>query len=34
VDRGQIPRGQYGAVLIDEGHDFSPDWRKQCAVAA
>jgi hypothetical protein len=26
VDRGQIPRAQYGAVLIDEGHDFSPDW--------
>jgi hypothetical protein len=28
VDRGQIPRGQYGAVLIDEGHDFAPDWLK------
>ncbi len=28
VDRGQIPRAQYGAVLIDEGHDFSPDWLK------
>ncbi|WP_049623545.1 3'-5' exonuclease [Frateuria defendens] len=26
VDRGQIPRFQYGAVLIDEGHDFEPDW--------
>lgn len=26
VDRGQIPRAQYGAVLIDEGHDFSPEW--------
>lgn len=26
VDRGQIPRAQYGAVLIDEGHDFNPDW--------
>ena len=26
VDRGQIPRAQYGAVLIDEGHDFEPDW--------
>lgn len=26
VDRGQVPRAQYGAVLIDEGHDFSPDW--------
>lgn len=28
VDRGQIPRAQYGAVLIDEGHDFAPDWLK------
>jgi hypothetical protein len=28
VDRGQIPRHQYGAVLIDEGHDFEPDWYK------
>lgn len=28
VDRGQIPRAQYGAVLIDEGHDFSPEWLK------
>src|SRR5690242_6116832 len=26
VDRGQIPRFQYGAVLVDEGHDFEPDW--------
>ena len=26
VDRGLIPRGQYGAVLIDEGHDFEPEW--------
>lgn len=26
VDEGQIPRGQYGAVLIDEGHDFRPEW--------
>ncbi len=26
VDRGQIPRAQYGAVLIDEGHDFAPEW--------
>ena len=25
VDRGQIPRAQYGALLIDEGHDFEPD---------
>jgi len=26
VDSNAIPRGQYGAVLIDEGHDFEPDW--------
>lgn len=26
VDRGQIPRGQYGALLIDEGHDFEAEW--------
>lgn len=28
VDKGQIPRAQYGAVLIDEGHDFAPEWFK------
>ena len=28
VDRGRIPRFQYGAVLVDEGHDFEPDWYK------
>jgi superfamily I DNA/RNA helicase len=28
VDIGQIPRAQYGAVMIDEGHDFEPDWFK------
>ncbi|NMG66796.1 AAA family ATPase [Azoarcus indigens] len=28
VDRKQIPRAQYAAVLIDEGHDFEPDWFK------
>jgi hypothetical protein len=26
VERNQIPRFQYGAVLIDEGHDFEPGW--------
>ncbi len=26
VDRKQIPSGQYQAVLIDEGHDFQPEW--------
>ncbi|RYD42194.1 MAG: DNA helicase II, partial [Verrucomicrobiaceae bacterium] len=28
VEGGLIPRGQYGAVLIDEGHDFAPEWLK------
>lgn len=28
VERGAIPRAQYGAVLIDEGHDFEPEWLK------
>lgn len=28
VDKGQIPAGQYGAILIDEGHDFEPHWLK------
>ena len=28
VEKGFIPRGQYGAVLIDEGHDFEPEWLK------
>jgi hypothetical protein len=28
VDRDLIPRGQYDAVLIDEGHDFKPEWFK------
>lgn len=31
ADRGQIPKGQYGAVLIDEGHDFEPEWLKLVA---
>jgi len=31
VDRGAIPRAQYGAVLIDEGHDFEPEWLKLVA---
>lgn len=26
VERSQIPRAQYSAVLIDEGHDFEPEW--------
>ncbi|MEZ5560625.1 MAG: NERD domain-containing protein/DEAD/DEAH box helicase [Pseudomonadales bacterium] len=24
--KGNIPKGQYGAVLIDEGHDFQAEW--------
>lgn len=26
VNKCQIPGAQYGAVLIDEGHDFEPEW--------
>ncbi|WP_232207658.1 3'-5' exonuclease [Pseudoxanthomonas sp. J35] len=26
VEARAIPRAQYGAVLIDEGHDFAPEW--------
>ena len=28
VHRKQIPSGQYQAVMIDEGHDFAPEWLK------
>lgn len=28
MERGFIPAGQYQAVLIDEGHDFKPEWLK------
>jgi hypothetical protein len=28
VERGQVPSAQYDAVLIDEGHDFRPEWLK------
>lgn len=28
IDRKHIPSGQYQAVLIDEGHDFAPEWLK------
>lgn len=24
--KGTIPRAQYGAIMIDEGHDFKPEW--------
>lgn len=26
VDDGHIPKGQYGALMIDEGHDFEAEW--------
>lgn len=26
VAQNRIPKGLYGAVLIDEGHDFKPEW--------
>ena len=26
-----LPRAQYGAVLVDEGHDFEPEWLKLVA---
>ncbi|NEZ65150.1 DNA helicase II [Leptolyngbyaceae cyanobacterium CCMR0082] len=28
LETGHIPTGQYGAVLVDEGHDFKADWYK------
>jgi superfamily I DNA/RNA helicase len=28
VERSHIPGGQYQAVMIDEGHDFAPEWLK------
>ncbi len=28
VDKDQIPRAQYSAVMIDEGHDFEQEWLK------
>lgn len=31
VDAGRIPAGQYGAVMLDEGHDFQPEWLKLTA---
>jgi hypothetical protein len=31
VDLGHIPRAQYSAVMIDEGHDFKPEWLKLIA---
>ncbi|MDR2000720.1 MAG: NERD domain-containing protein [Zoogloeaceae bacterium] len=31
VERKQIPSGQYQAVMVDEGHDFQPEWLKLVA---
>lgn len=28
ADAGRVPRAQYAAILIDEGHDFEPTWFK------
>lgn len=28
VEAGKIPAGRFGAVLVDEGHDFNPEWYK------
>ncbi len=28
VESNAIPRAQYGAIMIDEGHDFQPEWLK------
>ncbi len=28
AEKSRIPRAQYGAVMIDEGHDFEPAWLK------
>jgi len=31
VEQGRIPSGQYAALLIDEGHDFEPEWLRLLA---
>lgn len=28
ADSGRVPKAQYAAILIDEGHDFHPEWFK------
>lgn len=28
VESGRVPRAQYAGILIDEGHDFEPEWFK------
>ncbi len=27
-EKGRVPKAQYAAILIDEGHDFRPEWFK------
>lgn len=31
LESGQIPKGQYGAVMVDEGHDFKQEWLRLVA---
>ncbi len=31
IDRNQIPGGKYQAMMIDEGHDFAPEWLRLIA---
>ena len=31
VEAGRIPKGCYSAVMVDEGHDFAPEWLKLIA---
>lgn len=26
IESGKIPGGQYSSILVDEGHDFEPEW--------
>jgi hypothetical protein len=28
AEKGRVPREQYSGILIDEGHDFEPEWFK------
>ncbi len=28
TEKGHISKDQYGAIMIDEGHDFQPEWLK------
>ena len=31
MNKGQIPKGAYAAVLIDEAHDFEAAWLRMAA---